>query len=77
MKRLAQPRRSLWLVLGLLIAGLATVAAAGTIATPNFGFNFGTTPYSDTITLAQPIAAGNTFNVANTSGRTSVRGRPR
>ena len=27
MKRLAQPRRSLWLVLGLLIAGLATVAA--------------------------------------------------
>jgi predicted secreted acid phosphatase len=27
MKRLARPRRSLWLVLGLLIAGLATVAA--------------------------------------------------
>jgi len=27
MKRLAQPRRSLWLVLGVLIAGLATAAA--------------------------------------------------
>jgi hypothetical protein len=26
MKRLARPRRSLWLVLGLLIAGLATTA---------------------------------------------------
>jgi hypothetical protein len=56
-----------------LLAGMATVAAAGTFARPNFTFNFGSAPYTDTVALAQPISAGETFNVTNTSGRTTVR----
>jgi hypothetical protein len=56
-----------------LLAAIATVAAAGSFARPGFNFNFGAAPYTDTITLAQPIAAGDTFTVNNTSGKTSVR----
>jgi Toastrack DUF4097 len=55
-----------------LLAAMASVAAAGSLVHPDFMANFGT-PYSDTITLEQPIASGDTFNVNNSSGRTSVR----
>src|SRR5262245_46268511 len=38
MKRLVRPRRSLWLVLGLLIAGLATAAAVAGLQPADLGF---------------------------------------
>ncbi|MDQ3811522.1 MAG: DUF4097 domain-containing protein, partial [Chloroflexota bacterium] len=57
-----------------LVAALASVAAAGPAVRPDLGLNFGHTPFSDTITLDQPIAAGGTFSVSNSSGRTTLRG---
>jgi len=56
-----------------LLAAMATVASAGSFAGPTFNFNFGMTPYTDTISLAQPITTGDTFTVDNTSGKTTVR----
>jgi len=56
-----------------LLAAIASVAAAGTLVSPDFMADFGHAPYSDTITLDQPIAAGETFNVTNSSGRTTIR----
>ncbi|HEY3061052.1 MAG TPA: DUF4097 family beta strand repeat-containing protein [Chloroflexota bacterium] len=71
---LRQPVATLGAILvlgyGLLVA-IASVAAAGTLVTPDF--NFGVAPFNDTITLDQPIAAGDTFHVTNSSGRTTIR----
>jgi hypothetical protein len=56
-----------------LLAAVASVAAAGSLMRPDFMANFGSTAYSDTITYDLPIVSGDTFNVTNSSGRTSVR----
>ena len=56
-----------------ILAALASVASAGSLAQPGFLFHFGT-PYSDEITLDQPIDAGQTFTVNNATGRTVIHG---
>jgi len=57
-----------------VLAAIASVASAGTLARPGFMSNFGGTPFNDEITLDQPIAAGQSFSVANSSGRTVIHG---
>ncbi len=73
---LRQPVATLGAILLLgygLLAAVASVAAAGTLVNADFMANWGHAPHSDTITLDQPIAAGETFNVTNSSGRTTIR----
>jgi hypothetical protein len=57
-----------------ILAAIATVTSAGTFARPAFMPGFGSSPFNDEITLEQPIAAGQTFSVTNTSGQTVVHG---
>ncbi len=57
-----------------VLAAIASVAAAGTLARPGFMLNFGGTPFSDDATFTQPIAAGQTFTVNNPNGRTVIHG---
>ena len=57
-----------------LLAAAATVANAGTFARAGFGPTFGTAAINDSVTVDQPIAAGQTLIVANTSGKTTVHG---
>src|SRR5262249_18837146 len=56
------------------LAAMASVAAGGAFAHPGFGFNLGSAPFSDDITLEQPIASGSVFRVSNASGRTIIHG---
>src|SRR5262249_57165228 len=56
-----------------ILAAVASVASAGSLAQPGFLFHFGT-PYSDEIALDQPIDAGQTFTVNNANGRTVIHG---
>jgi hypothetical protein len=62
------------LVYGILAAA-ASMATAGTMARTGFA-SFGAPPFAETITLDQPIAAGQTFNVNNPSGRTTIHANP-
>jgi len=56
-----------------VLAAMASVGSAGSFAAPTFlNFNLGMAPYTDTTSLSQPIATGDTFNVNNTSGKTTV-----
>jgi hypothetical protein len=56
-----------------ILAAAASMATAGTL--PRGGFaNFGAPPFVETVTLDSPIAAGQTFNVNNPSGRTVIHG---
>src|SRR5262245_24886381 len=57
-----------------VLAAMASVAAGGAFAQPGFGFNLGSAPFSDEITLEQPIASGSVFRVDNSSGRTFIHG---
>src|SRR5205085_3310891 len=57
-----------------VLAAVASVASAGTLARPGFMANFGSPPFSDEITLDQPLIAGQTFTLSNTSGRTVIHG---
>lgn len=56
-----------------LLAAVASVASAGSLGRTDFGLHFGSTPFTDTVTLDQPIASGATFSVTNSSGRTSIK----
>jgi hypothetical protein len=56
-----------------LLAAVASVASAGSLARTDFGFHFGSAPYTDTFTVDHPIASGETFSVINSSGRTSIK----
>ncbi|HET6316919.1 MAG TPA: DUF4097 family beta strand repeat-containing protein [Chloroflexota bacterium] len=56
-----------------ILAAIASVASAGTLARPWFMPTFGGAPFNDEITLDQPMA-GQTFTVTNTSGRTVIHG---
>jgi hypothetical protein len=54
------------------VAAAATVATGGALAGRDLAASFGPSPFADTITLVQPIAANQTFSVDNPSGRTTV-----
>jgi len=56
-----------------ILAAAASMATAGTTGRTGFA-NFGAPPFAETITLDSPITAGQTFNVNNPSGRTTIRG---
>src|SRR5205823_5442417 len=56
-----------------LLAAAATVANAGAFSRTGFAPSFGAT-FNDTITLDQPIAAGQMLTVSNSSGSTVVHG---
>jgi hypothetical protein len=64
--------------LGLLgygiLAAAATVASGGALASSGFAASFGSAPFSETVTLDQPIASGQTFNVDNPGGHITVHG---
>ena len=53
-----------------VLAAASTVAAGGNFVASSFGT---TTPYTDTVSLAQPLAAGQMFSVSNPNGRTTIR----
>jgi hypothetical protein len=53
-----------------LVAAAATLAAGGGLTQPGLG----STSFADTINLEQPIPPGQTLNVSNTSGSTTIRG---
>src|SRR5438105_11018840 len=57
-----------------IVAAAASVAAGGNFARTGVAPGFGSAPFADTVTLDQPIAAGQTFTVSNSSGRTTIRG---
>jgi hypothetical protein len=59
-----------------IIAAAATVAAGGALARTGVasGFGFGSSPFTDTVTLDQPISPGQTLAVNNTSGSTTIHG---
>ena len=57
-----------------ILAAAATVSAGGTLARPGAVSSFGSSPFTDTITLEQPIGPGQTLAVTNASGSTTVRG---
>ncbi len=62
------------LAYGMLAAG-ASIATAGSQARTGLMGNFGHIPNAaDTVTLDTPIAAGQTFTVNNSSGRTVIHG---
>lgn len=56
-----------------LLAAASTVANAGTFTRTGWAPSFGT-PYNDSITLDQPISAGQMLIVSNSSGSTTVHG---
>lgn len=56
-----------------ILAAAASIATAGTVGRTGFG-NFGSPPFADTIPLDSPISEGQTFNVNNPSGRTTIHG---
>jgi hypothetical protein len=57
-----------------IVAATATVAAGGALARTGVASSFGSSPFSDTITLDQPMSPGQALVVSNTSGRTTIRG---
>jgi hypothetical protein len=57
-----------------VLAAAASVAAGGALARTGIAPGFGSAPFADTITLDQPIVAGQTLTVTNTSGQTSIHG---
>ena len=61
------------LVYGILAAA-ASVAAGGALSRTGIAPGSGSAPFADTITLDQPISAGQTLTVANTSGSTTIHG---
>jgi hypothetical protein len=56
-----------------ILAAAASMATAGTAARTGFA-GFGAPPMAETVTLDSPISAGQTFNVDNPSGRTTIHG---
>src|SRR5438105_10193841 len=56
-----------------ILAAAASMATAGAQGRTGFA-NFGTPPFAENITLDSPISAGQTFNVNNPSGRTTIHG---
>src|SRR5439155_943039 len=57
-----------------IVAAAATVAAGGALAHTGVASGFGPSPFTDTLTLDQPISPGQTFAVSNSSGSTTIRG---
>jgi hypothetical protein len=57
-----------------VVAAAASVAAGGALAQTGVGPAFGSSPFSDTLDLEQPIASGQTFTVTNSSGTTTITG---
>src|SRR5205814_9022176 len=57
-----------------ILAAFASIASTGPLARPSFFANFGGAPFNDEIALDQPIAAGQTFTVTNSSGKTTIHG---
>jgi hypothetical protein len=55
-----------------IVAAAASVATGGVLARSDLALGFGSSPLVESVTLDVPIAAGQTFNVDNSSGRTSV-----
>jgi hypothetical protein len=56
-----------------ILAAAASMATAGTTARGGLA-NFGAAPFADSVTLDSPIAAGQTFTVNNSNGRTTIHG---
>jgi hypothetical protein len=56
-----------------VLAAAASVATGGELARTDLAAGFGSSPFAETITLDAPITAGQTFNVDNSSGPTTVR----
>jgi hypothetical protein len=68
-------RRPIATLGGLALLAYGVLAAAATVAagvTPARA-GFSSSPFVDTVTLDAPIAAGQTFSVNNSSGRTTIR----
>jgi hypothetical protein len=57
-----------------IVAAAASVAASGTLAGAAVRPGFMSSPFADTVTVDQPITAGQTFTVNNSSGSTVIRG---
>jgi Putative adhesin len=57
-----------------ILAAAASVAAGGAIPRTGTAAGFGPSPLTDTVTLEQPIADGQTFSVNNATGRTIIHG---
>jgi hypothetical protein len=57
-----------------VLAAAASVAAGGALARTGVAPGFGNAPFADTITLDQPISAGQTLSVTNNSGQTTIHG---
>jgi hypothetical protein len=55
-----------------ILAAAASVAAGGSLARTGFVNSFSQAPFSDSMTLDQPIVGGQTFTVDNPNGRTSI-----
>ncbi len=56
-----------------ILAAAASMATAGTMARSGLA-NFGAPPFTETQTLESAISPGQTFNVNNPSGRTTIHG---
>jgi hypothetical protein len=57
-----------------IVAGLSSVVAGSDMARAAATSDFGSSPFSNTVELNQPISAGQTFTVNNPSGHTTIRG---
>jgi putative adhesin len=55
-----------------ILAAAASMATGGALARGGVSPGFGSSPFSDSVTLEAPIAAGQTFHVDNSSGRTTI-----
>jgi hypothetical protein len=57
-----------------ILAAAASVAAGGNLARSGVAPSFGTAPFADTVNLDEPISAGQTLTISNTTGATVVHG---
>jgi hypothetical protein len=57
-----------------ILAAASSAAAGGALARTGVTPAFGSSPFSDTLTLDQPISPGQTLSVSNSSGSTTIRG---
>ncbi|MBV9579532.1 MAG: hypothetical protein JO057_13170, partial [Chloroflexi bacterium] len=57
-----------------ILAAAASVAAGGALTRTGVAAGFGTAPFATTVTLDEPISAGQTLTVTNTSGSTTIHG---
>ena len=57
-----------------ILAAASSVAAGGALTRPGVAPGFRSSPFSDTLTLDQPISPGQTLSVSNSSGSTTIRG---